>query len=116
MNQERFERWVGALESGEYTQTYGNLRARDYDAPSGYSYCAVGVGVAEAAKELGVSPWFGSWNNDPKLYRFFENWLGVAPRTLLLHLDSGVRVSITGFNDGGAKFPEIAQRLRKEYL
>ena len=116
LNKERLERWIGALESGEYRQTIGYLRSPD-DAPRKYRYCAVGVGVREAANDLGVrAPWSSPQCNNPKAYQFFYDWLGVDQSEIPIHDDDGREGSVTGFNDYGAEFPEIAQRLRKEYL
>ena len=119
LNKERLERWIGALESGEYKQTIGYLREPDAvqaDRVLRYRYCAVGVGVQVAWEELGGHVWRGPWCNAPQTYQFFYDWLGVDQSEIPIHDDNGRKGSVTGFNDGGAEFPEIAQRLRKEYL
>lgn len=49
------EKWLKALESGEYKQCRDQLRAEELDGdlvPRGYSYCCLGVAIAVLREDL----------------------------------------------------------------
>lgn len=111
MNRDAMEKWVGALENGDYKQCFGRLRM--VVDPWGTRFCALGVGYEVMAQDLGVKDWFSDSEMGPK----FLDWLGFDSfHYLTVHSDRG-KDCVTSLNDWDKlTFPEIAQLLRKEYL
>ena len=133
LNKERLERWIGALESGEYEKTTGTLREPKGSPGDGYRYCSVGVGIQEAllANEITVrkptEAWEPPWSWDSGFnYDSFARWLGVRAEDLILDISDmedmaplfpTKKGSPVDLNDHTPMtFAELAQGLRKEYL
>jgi hypothetical protein len=110
MNQEIKARWVEALRSGKYKQGKGTLRTLNNQ------YCCLGV----LCDISGLSDWESHINQDAYSYC---NVLGVLPDLVMQWADLGRRdpyidasgVSLSGVNDFGLSFSEIADII-EEYL
>lgn len=109
---ENAEKWVAALESGEYQQTNCRLRA-------GNSFCCLGVACDVAVKAgvpIEVEPpedSEGLWHYDGVdgvLPEAVQNWLGLASE-MGSYRRRRTR-SLSDDNDRGASFAEIAQTIR----
>ena len=101
------EKWVAALESGEYTQTVGVLH-------DGNGFCCLGVACDLAIKE-GVPL---SLDEDGECV-LYDGVGGVLPDRVMRWLgmrepagDYSPEHALTGDNDSGATFAEIAQTIR----
>jgi len=98
----RQEKWLQALESGEYRQAKGGL----YD---GYGYCCLGV-----ACRL-----FDNFKFEDEQWRCGGH-LGIVPTRLVeslgLYDQQGPagETSLVHMNDGGWSFQDIAQAIRQE--
>ncbi len=109
MSPEFKAQWVAALRSGEYTQGYNHLRAKD--PQGGYSYCCLGV-----ACDLSKS---GSWSEEAP-WRWVHNngtvWVGTLAPALLteLGLASSIPDKLIMMNDRDNKsFSEIADWIEE---
>ena len=103
------EKWVAALESGEYTQTTGRLR-------DGYGFCCLGVACDVAIKE-GVSLRVDE-DEDAECI-LYDDTGGTLPDRVMRWLGMGNSFGGYGHdraladdNDDGATFAEIAQTIR----
>lgn len=125
------ESWALALESGEFKQGTGRLRAVDRE---GFvRHCCLGV-LTELAHRAGVQPERSFHDcrhvaheshtvfcdrNDMLSTRVAE-WAGLAdsdPDLTLTVVDNGSARSATDLNDGlKATFQEIAYRIRRKFL
>ena len=104
------EKWVGALENGDYKQCYGRLRLRQSD---GDKFCALGVAYETMTQDLGLEDWHTDFEHGAQLL----DWLGFQNFTEITVQGDQWRRNIAVLNDDEKlTFPEIAQRLRKEYL
>lgn len=109
------EKWVAALESGEYQQTAGVLRDAN-------GFCCLGVACDLAVKAgvpVKVTPprdsadcWY--YNDiDGVLPKAVQGWLGLKEDIGEYRSDdSGRALSLSAVNDSGASFAEIAQTIR----
>lgn len=132
MNQEIKKLWVDALESGEYQQVQKRLRT-----PLGH--CCLGVLCDLYHKITGKGKWekldYGDESDIPVLFKFdpqspndfFE--VSILPRTVIdwaglgtgesrhslqrLTVD-GQEHGLTGLNDDGVSFKEIAKLIREQ--
>ena len=100
------ERWLNALESGDYEQCQEFLHLK------GKGHCCLGV-----ACELFMGP--PTFNNDDSVVGRWDGTSGVAPWTVQVALglfdDEGSSTdgsSLTGLNDSGKTFGEIAAIIR----
>jgi hypothetical protein len=100
------EKWVAALESGEFAQTQSQLYDPDTDA-----YCCLGV-ACEVARREGAIEWYeGTLGGLPDVVRV---WLGLNGN-LGSYQSAGERTYLTDDNDcHGRTFPEIAAIIRSE--
>jgi len=125
MNKERALKWADALESGEYEQGTGTLRAGD-------QYCCLGVLCDLYHRETGDGRWAAHLNSAVNLYTFITDGSsasGYDPQKVRNWIDPD-RESRDGFiqgqltakqgrfanlNDNKAmSFKEIAAIIRKE--
>ncbi len=101
------EKWLAALESGEYKQTKGHL-CKDG------AYCCLGV----ACDVLGAT----RTEQGPNICDLFDGSCGFLPETIRTKLGmidtvgvidvDGEEVSLISMNDNGKSFTEIAQFIR----
>lgn len=110
-NKEAITKWVEALESEQYAQTYGQLAT-----PGGRKMCAIGVRIHVYRQEvLGAKR-----STELDLMQNFSAsslWYGVDSCQPIGETDSGDEFNVIGANDTlRMTFPEIAQHLRKKYL
>lgn len=122
-NREVIEKWVAALESGEYQQVEGALRKDD-------GFCCLGV-LCELAVEANViEP--AEHNGEDWLYDEIQgslpepvwNWAGVGDEDPFLRPLKPLPgetvqfpVAASGWNDTyGKTFPEIAAMIRHTFL
>jgi len=100
------EKWIEALESGEYKQAQNTLRKDD-------KFCCLGV----ACDINGIGHWengsyfVGKLEYHATLPYQVKDWLGL--RTPAGH---GKEFSLSYYNDNGSTFQEIAEMLRKNDL
>lgn len=120
VNKERVELFVAALESDKYRQCTGKLRQSTFDMEHGlrYLHCALGVAVEVALlhdpmtfQAIGFELW-----DIPDLHEAVADWYGFDDTSVLLSEHSSGVDSISGWNDEGASFWEIAQAIRSQYL
>lgn len=129
MNRENIEKFVAELESTDLPQTKGQLCTRPPFGPQ--SYCALGIGVLVAAREMNVDPstrdsWLGldgtesvgiDWPDAvAKFYgTYHHGWdvFSINPRIIV----DGVYTSTSCANDDrNMSFWDIAQAYRATYL
>jgi len=127
--QENVEKWVEALESGEFEQTQGALRAGD-------SYCCLGVACEVYRRETGRGRWIQVEYTDTREFLaedspFEEGSVAVMPGpvaryfniesnpSLMYGSDDGkLKKSLyaaASLNDKGVPFVEIARAIRERY-
>lgn len=116
------EKWVAALESGEYQQTAGVLRDKD-------GFCCLGVachlaaadGVVKGYLEDDTGCWVYGCDEDGEsgvLPWAVSTWLGFAGKKGTYRARGTYRASddddrtLAYDNDAGASFAEIAQTIR----
>lgn len=127
------EKWVEALESGEYEQGVGTLRRTTFD---GNKFCCLGVLCDIAVKEgvipeptvydstatYGVAREVDVYRNAVSVYRETSNsalpaavqeWAGVDSPSPMMASGSGL---ITLNDNAGLNFDEIAAELRETFL
>lgn len=133
LNEENFELWLGALEGDEYEQTTCAFRRPQPDGR--YTHCALGVLIEVAGKALGrdlwheghslttAYRWLGIGEHGPFVSFAAEELSEAAPAWIWILGDAreqlrvNPKAGVMFINDvAGESFPEIAQRLRKEYL
>jgi len=110
LNKDNLEKWVGALESGKWEQTRGQLAE---PGPGGeLRLCAIGVGIAAMLKQKkkGVVEW-RILSHDEE----FSKWLG-TPCNLPLMWDETESCVVDVNDEHEQSFPMIAQLIRKQYL
>lgn len=129
------ERWLDALESGEYAQTMGRLEriaeVRDDDGTlvCGTGFCCLGVLCNLAAREGVVtrvvvekgdccpkcSPvvWYG--NSTGFVPRAVQEWAGLDNENPEWWGEENEHISLTALNDGGSSFAEIATVIREKF-
>lgn len=105
------EKWIQALESGEYQQTRGVLH-------DGVGYCCLGV----ACKVLGYEPAVDEFGDHR--YYFGESFthlpevaaarLGLVTLSPAAQTSDGGRVWLANLNDDGVSFTKIAALLRQQ--
>lgn len=114
--QELIEKWLEALESGEYKQAQSRMRKEM--SKGHYSYCCLGV-ACEVANKLRVKQLDLSLSDD---------WNEMLPaemsKTLGIAVDGNFIVeiyhrgtpytSLTDLNDNGIKFKTIAKIIREQ--
>lgn len=123
VNKERLELFAEALESGDYRQCKGRLRAHSCYEDAVW-HCALGVatdvalnnGLQEALIDLQIPPDV-TWVN-PTLHDFTVSWYGWDgdPDPLLAEDEDGNEETIAGLNDAGWSFWQIAQAVRTRWL
>jgi hypothetical protein len=100
---ENRERWCAALRSGEYTQGAGALRTDE-------GFCCLGV----AANELNPNGWefsdeHSTWAHDDAYHELGEaKTLSDNFAMTMFGLDPAVQSRLSGKNDNGDTFEEIA--------
>lgn len=124
-NKEVIEKWVAALESGDYPQARGALNIKHYDG--NHSYCCLGV-LCELAVDEGVikpADRFGSYAYTEDGVEYMEG--GVLPLPVrkwagLRYCNPDVAVNderraLADLNDSEMlTFPVIADILRSNFL
>lgn len=124
-NKEVIEKWVAALESGDYPQTQGALNTTDDDG--NHSYCCLGVLCELAADEGLIEPadHYGAYAYTEYGVEYMEG--GVLPPPVrgwagLRYSNPDVAVnderrSLTALNDRDMlTFPVIADIIRSNFL
>ena len=118
MNREAVERWVAELESTDAPQVYGTLRRETLPGRKGY--CALGIGVLVAARELtSAEECFDedlnqTWSQQVADY---YGWRSPTGREPLIKVQTGDMLSVSRANDViKLSFWEIAQAIRATYL
>ena len=112
-NKEIISQWVDALRSGKYEQGRGALRTADG------RWCCLGVLCDVVRKRWKKKLWHGAYWHDGEG--------GVLPRDVLraaglvhvnpdVALSDGGRCYLSGFNDDGFHFTEIADAIEREWL
>jgi hypothetical protein len=100
MNADIKARWLAALRSGQYTQTYQQLREEN-------CYCALGV-LCDLATQAGVGAWEGN-----VVAVSSGHWISVSPPEV--EVWAGVTPlwasRISQCNDRGDTFAEIADLI-----
>lgn len=123
------EKWVEALESGDFRQGTGRLRC------GGDHYCCLGVACEIYRRETGKGEWHALPGEAPvfrveglvsdcTLLQPVRDWLGVrTPTGAYLEVEAtdapsarwgSHNHSLTGRNDKGYTFAEIAEIIRSE--
>lgn len=126
MNREAVELFVNELESTDLPQATGRL-CRESQFNGTRSYCALGIGVLVAARELNVSPevrdqWLDPDNPDggtdwPEEVAGYYGLGSTDPRIVLPEPLGNVKASTSGANDNlRHDFWTIAQAYRQTYL
>ncbi len=113
-------KWVEALKSGEFKQAQKQLRNDD-------AYCCLGVACELYRREHeSESYWegntfiFGDFNSEESvLPKIVQDWLGVTSETCFVdRADSTLpafhRTELTGLNDEGSTFEQIAAIIESE--
>lgn len=98
------ERWVEALESGDYEQGNGQLRDQ------AGRYCCLGV-RCEVAKEFDPA-----FKYAPSSGYYFNRGISDDTHYDFLGLTQADQSRLAWMNDGGSTFQEIAAVIRKDYL
>jgi hypothetical protein len=114
MNAEIKARWVDALRSGDFKQGTEYLVSTDED-DGGRKFCCLGVLCVIFEKETG-SDWkeLAEDNCEEILPPIISEWAGLSEGDPHLPNSDGNRVqAISGLNDGGMSFEEIADRIEK---
>lgn len=118
MNPEIKARWVAALRSGEYKQTFGVLK-------NSQGHCCLGVLCDLYAKERGMRTWSvrdlgGSSGVDEEPAFEVRKWAGLDRSDPKLLLPDGVEATAATLNDGRGKdirnhtFAEIADAIEAQ--
>ena len=104
MNKELLKRWVEALRSGKYKQ--GALYLCQYDEDgNAVAFCCLGV-LQNIEPRIKGDDWGDELLDEDSLKEF----LGVNGK------DRFIQSRYAGWNDEEMPFPEIADRLEKEWL
>jgi hypothetical protein len=120
------EKWLEALESGEFQQGRGRLRHGERCQED--RYCCLGVACEVYRRETGNGEWVypdgGEWFPcfrvgdgylaDGTLPLPVSAWLGLRTFSGFYGGELGMDSSLTSRNDGGASFKEIADIVRSE--
>lgn len=121
-NRERIEKWVEALESGEYEQTTGALQ-------DNHGFCCLGV-LCDVAIREGLEVEVKSYCDcgdelcDSISYdeavevlpSSVQEWAGLTSCDPSVGVDGDGKDSLAELNDAGLSFPDIADLIRSEYL
>lgn len=105
------ESWIAALESGNYPQ--GRVKLQNQDG----EFCCLGVlcdlydKAHPNATLRDAKGYAGKWHSLPYEVR---SWSGVSEVGEFYLLDGSHR-SLAGLNDGGMKFPDIANVIREYF-
>jgi hypothetical protein len=120
MNQNVKAKWTTALRSGKYQQGHGFLKINGKNGDED-RFCCLGV-LCELAVEAGVTGRMGEGyntrygkgydTNASVLPAHVRNWAGMDSHAG--SYDYGQQ-SLTGANDGGLSFSEIADIIEKEF-
>lgn len=120
MHKEVADKWVAALRSDEYGQTYGYLR-EEYE-PGKFAYCALGVLCDLHRKEQG-----GEWRGDEHLIGHsyldaystlpvaVEQWAGISGRPELYSPELDSYEFVSELNDGGQSFDRLADLIEEQW-
>lgn len=120
---ENAKKWVEALESGEYQQGEGYLTQIEDGKEF---HCCLGVACqlylrAGGALDVQRGAEYTSYNGQSgSLPTSVTNWLGLKTdlgdfgQRIKLDTDAGEADDLTGLNDGGWNFSEIADFIRSE--
>lgn len=126
MNADIKSRWTTALRSGEYPQTRGALRrtSEHHGQPPGF--CCLGV-LCELAVADGIVirtssdvPGLATYSGDtsPQQWSVLPlevvRWAGLPDSQGVQWVDRNRRESLSGLNDGGATFPQIADIIEEK--
>jgi hypothetical protein len=109
MNPEIKEKWICALESGEYKQCQGRLM-KHLNAFDGFGYCCLGVLTDLYIKEKGLD-----WDKNRYGDFSFEDRDAFLPESVIRisGLSEEEEDVLAQMNDEGASFKVIAQFIRK---
>lgn len=133
VNVEVIEKWVEALESGDYKQGKGYLNAPKvasgpFENKTDRLFCCLGV-LCELAVAAEVIPpgadvenayqgafMYGEHLLGCSLPNEVQRWAGFSGSDPLVRHSLSAPDSLAGMNDSGVKFPEIAQVIRDNFL
>ena len=122
MNKRNLEKWVTALQSGQYNKEKGRLR--------GSGYCAMGVLCDVYLQETGQGHWLcisgdlygfqvssGEDASTHVLPKAVFDWLGIPAGSLIYGVYQDEKLDVVYLNDSVMlTFPEIAEAIKKEHL
>lgn len=125
MKQAIREKWVAALRSGDYEQGKKSLRQECHDGViSGHTYCCLGVLVDLAIRDgVGVSWEWDAVDSDTEGFSFppawvWEDYAGMKrnnPDGITMQ-DGGSDNTLSGWNDDGKTFLEIATAIEEQLI
>lgn len=108
INKREFKKWIAALDSGEYRQSYCMLQDER-------GFCCLGVGcsVTIPAKLLQLNASGSIYGHMPTAQLAAPNWL----KEIDLNFDAKTGRTLASLNDDeGYAFPEIATLLELVYI
>lgn len=119
MKKKIMEKWVAALESGEYKQTKGQLRKK-LEKKSAYGFCCLGVLCNLHAQ---AHPKIAAKETDPESYLGGDafppievlEWAGLQTENGQINHKDWQSNSLTVLNDDGKTFKTIAKTIRENY-
>lgn len=118
LNKDRVELFLAALESGDYTQCTGSLRAvNQFDPNRPWRHCALGV-ATDVALNNGLQEELSGWSEASlfvggALDEEVKDWYGFDTDDPVLTDDQW---TVSGFNDNDVPFWDIAQVGRAKWL
>lgn len=112
---EFIEKWLEALESGEYKQTTGVLR-REGDGNEEFRYCCLGV-ACEVANKFSKEDYF-ELSNGSVLPISLARFIGISEDggfKNVVHHGGKSFMRLTYMNDSGVRFKTIARIIREQF-
>lgn len=126
MNKEKFNIWLRALKSGEYTRGVNQLRRANYSLLGKSNYCCLGVACDLAAKDLSIN-WDGDTFDGASLALpdSVAQWLGLTSvmstgygdKYFYVIDENGKKVDICNLNDWSKAddFSEVIAALERTF-
>lgn len=106
--EEVVQRWVAALRSGEYSQSYAHLR-------TSAGFCCLGV-LCDLNHKDGGAPWGESDDTGSTEYRGSTEMLNHDMKEFIRGERTVIFVHYAELNDNGMTFTELADKIEKELL